>query len=435
MEILAVEPGSLAAEAGLSPGDRILAVNGRRVRDFLDLHLWLGEEILDLTVQRKGAGGSPAAVRIRREYGRTLGLTFPEPRMRHCANDCPFCFVDQLPPGLRKSLYYRDDDYRFSFLYGHFVTLTNIREDEFDRIVEQNLSPLYVSVHALDPEVRGRMLRSKRAGEIRRRLDQLVRGGITLHTQVVLVPGWNDGAVLEDTILGLAEYFPGVRSVAVVPVGLTGYRNGLTSLRLFRRDEARRVVEQVRRLGRGMRRRLGREFCYPADEFLVLAGKPIPPVSYYGDFAQRENGVGLVRSTLSYLERARPRGEELRREGIRRVRILTGESFGTILAEELPRWQERVGEVELTMTVARNRLLGSSVTVAGLLPGRDLVEAARPVTRPGDLVLVPDEAVNPDGLFLDDATLPEVEKALETRVAAGWQPLWDGGNDGEDRQG
>lgn len=423
MEILAVQPGSLAAEAGITPGMRILAVNGRRVRDFLDLHLWLGEEELDLTLERKDVFGEPFSRRIVRRYGRELGLTFPDPRIRICGNDCPFCFVDQLPEGLRKNLYVRDDDYRFSYLYGNFITLTNLKEHEFDRIAEQGLSPLYVSVHALDPDVRSRILVSKRAGEIRARLAQLVEAGIEIHTQVVLVPGVNDGEVLEETIFGLAGYYPGVRSVAVVPVGLTAHRGALSDVPTYGREEARRVVQTVRRYGRSMQRRLGTEFCFVADEFFLLAGKPIPPASYYEDFAQRENGVGLVRDTLSFLEGARGRGAELREEGIRRVHLVTGESFAPVLHEELGGIAARAPEVALRLHVAENRLFGRPVTVAGLLGASDVRRVLEGALEEGDLVLVPDEAVSSDGVFLDDTTPQKLGEELGVRVEAGWGAL------------
>ena len=427
MQILAVEPGSLAAEAGIRPGDRLVAVDGREVRDFLDLHLWLGEEVLDLTLERGQIPRERFERQIQREYGRSLGLRFPDPKIRACGNDCPFCFVDQLPEGLRQNLFYRDDDYRFSYLYGHFVTLTNLRESEWDRIIEQELSPLYVSVHALDPDVREDILKSPRAREIRQRIEQLVQGGITLHTQVVLVPGVNDGAVLDETVAGLAAYYPGVRSVSVVPVGLTGHRANLPQMRTFTRTEARRVVETIRRTGRAMRRRLGEEFCYAADEFVILAGKPIPPASYYGNFEQRENGVGLVRSVIMLFEGARPQGPELRDRGIRRALILTGESFGPMLEVELPRLQDRLPEIQLEMAVVQNKLFGRPTSVAGLLGGRDLLEAARPLVREGDLVLVPDEAVNENGVFLDDLAPEDLQRELKVEVAAGWHPLLDAG--------
>ena len=423
MDIISVDPGSLAAEAGLRPGNRVVRVNGRAVRDFLDLHLWLGEEILDLTVEEKDVYGKPYEVRIVRTYGRPLGLRFAEPRIRICGNDCPFCFVDQLPEGLRKSLHYRDDDYRYSYLNGHFVTLTNLKEWEFERIIEQELSPLYISVHALDPAVRERVLKSKRAGEIRRRIEQLLDGGITLHTQIVAVPGVNDGAVLEETIEGLAAYYPGVRSVSVVPVGLTAHRENLPEMRTFTRAEARRLAAQVRRTGRAMERRLGTPFAYVADELVILAGKPIPTAAYYGDFGQRENGVGLVRSALMFFEDALPGGAALRRRGIERVWILTGESFAPVLTGHLPRLAARLPEVSLHAVAVENRLFGRPTTVAGLLGGRDLLEAARPRVRPGDLVLVPDESVNEDGVFLDDLAPGDLARELGVEVEASWAPI------------
>jgi putative radical SAM enzyme (TIGR03279 family) len=424
VEVLSVTPGSLAEKAGIVPGNRILAVNGREVRDFLDLHLWLGDEVLDLVVKPAKDAPDARRVRIVREYGEALGLGFPDQHIRRCANDCPFCFVDQLPEGLRKSLYIRDDDYRFSYLYGHFITLTNIREIEFMRIVEQQLSPLYISVHALDPDVRERILVSPRAREIRDRLEQLIGGGITLHTQIVVVPGVNDGAVLEETIFGLADYYPGVQTVSVVPVGLTAHRKNLPAVGTLTRKEARGIVRSVRRYGRSMQRRLGTEFCFVADEMFILAGGRMPGSEYYGDFGQRENGVGLVRSTLMRFAGDRPRGAELARQGIRRVWITSGESFAPVLHGELSGLRAKLPEVAVEAIVVPNRLFGRPVTVAGLLGGRDLLDAVRGRVTPGqDLVLVPDEAVNENGVFLDDLTPADLERELGVPVAASWDPI------------
>jgi putative radical SAM enzyme (TIGR03279 family) len=424
VKVLAVTPGSLAERAGIEPGSRLVAVNGRVVRDFLDLHLWLGEEVLDLTLERDRDSGAPYRARIVRTYGEELGLTFPEQHVRRCANDCPFCFVDQLPEGLRPNLYIRDDDYRFSFLHGHFITLTNIRDAEFERILEQQLSPLYVSVHALDPAIRERILVSPRAGEIRERIEQLVAGGIDLHTQVVVVPGLNDGPVLEKTVFGLAEYHPGVRSVAVVPVGLTAHRASLPRVASLTRGQARKTARTVRRYGRAMRRRLGEEFCYVADELLLLAGLPIPPASYYGAFEQRENGVGLVRSAMVRFASARSRGAALRERGVERVWLLTGESFAPVLEEELGSLRARNPEVLVEMIRVVNRLFGRPVTVGGLLGGRDLLRAAEGRVKPKtDLVLVPDESVNETGVFLDDLTPQDLARELDVDVVPSWDPL------------
>ena len=421
MQIQDVLPGSLAAQAGVASGETVTVVNGRPVRDFLDLHLWLGEEELDLVLERPGH--APRQVRIEREYGRELGLVFPEPQIRRCGNDCPFCFVDQLPEGLRKNLYIRDDDYRFSYLYGHFITLTNLKEHEFERIIEQQLSPLYISVHALDPVVREKLLVSKRAGEIRSRIEQLIKGGIELHTQVVVVPGVNDGEVLRETIFELAEYYPGVQNVSVVPVGLTAHRENLPEVRTLGRREARQIAHTVRRYGRAMQRRLGAEFCYVADELVLAAGLPMPPPSYYGNFSQRENGVGLVRSALMFFERAKGQGASLRRRGIRRAIVLTGESFGPILNDQLPLLRAKLPETELVVVTVENRLFGRPTTVGGLLGGKDLLEAARTIAKPGDLVLVPDEAVGERGVFIDDVRPEDIARELKVEVAASWAPL------------
>ena len=423
MKISTITPGSLAAVAGIEPGSRILEVNGQEVRDFVDLHLWLGEEILDLTLDPPEKDRPPYEVQIVRQYGRELGLTIAIPPIRRCANDCPFCFVDQLPEGLRENLYIRDDDYRFSYMYGHFITLTNVRDYEFDRIIEQRLSPLYISVHALDPQVRERILVSKRAGEILQRIEQLLKGGIELHTQVVVVPGVNDGEVLHETIFGLAEYYPGVKTISVVPVGLTAHRKDLPDVRTMTVEEARQIAQSVRRYGRAMRRRLGTEFCLVSDELALLAGKGIPPASYYGDFGQRENGVGLVRSTLMHFETATPRGGELQARGVSRVLILTGESFAPVLREELPRLGARLPEIELSMIKVENTLFGKPTTVAGLLAGKDLLESARPHVRPGDLVLIPDETINENGVFLDDLSPRDLSRELGVDVIPSWNPI------------
>jgi putative radical SAM enzyme (TIGR03279 family) len=421
VHILDVLPGSLAAQAGVASGETITAVNGRPVRDFLDLHLWLGEEELELVLERPGH--APRQVLIQREYGKELGLVFPEPQIRRCGNDCPFCFVDQLPEGLRKNLYIRDDDYRFSYLYGHFITLTNLKEHEFERIIEQQLSPLYISVHALDPVVREKLLVSKRAGEIRSRIEQLLKGDIELHTQIVVVPGVNDGDVLRQTIFELAGYYPGVQNVSVVPVGLTAHRENLPDVRTLSRREAKHIAQTVRRYGRAMQRRLGTEFCYVADELVLLAGLPMPGPSYYGNFSQRENGVGLVRSALMFFERAHGQGAPLRRRGIRRAVILTGESFGPILNDTLPLLRAKLPEIDIVVVTVENRLFGRPTTVGGLLGGKDLLEAARAVAKPGDLVLVPDEAVNERGIFIDDVRPEDIARELNVDVAGSWEPL------------
>ena len=267
------------------------------------------------------------------------------------------------------------------------------------------------------------MLKSKRAGEIRDRIEQMLAGGITLHTQIVVVPGVNDGEVLRDTIFGLAQYHPGVASVSVVPVGLTGHRQNLPDVRTLARVDSRSVARTVRRYGRTMKRRLGNTFCFVADELLVHAALPIPPASYYGDFGQLENGVGMIRDTLTRFATGTPKGRAIRERGIERVWMVTGESFGGELRRQLPRLQTRFPEISLEMVEVKNKLFGRPVTVGGLLGGKDLLEACRGRVRPRDMVLVPGEAVNENGVFLDEWTPDKMSKELGVPVAYGWDPL------------
>jgi putative radical SAM enzyme (TIGR03279 family) len=320
MQILAIKEGSTAARSPLRPGDRVRRINGQKVTDFLDLYFHLSEEIVELEVERAADSGKDTfQVSLTRTYGEEFGLEFPEERFRICGNKCPFCFVDQNPDGMRKQVYVRDDDYRFSFLDGHFITLTNLKESDFQRIIDYHLSPLYVSVHALDPEVRTYLLGTKRASLIRPQIERLIAEGIELHTQIVALPGVNDGAVLDDTVEGLFGYWPSVRSIGVVPVGLTAHMPKERGLRPYTPEEAAAVCDHVDRLTASYRERIGRGFVYLADEFVLLAGRAIPNTAYYDGFEQLGNGVGMMRQLKNEFRRRRPSSAALRRRGIERI--------------------------------------------------------------------------------------------------------------------
>jgi putative radical SAM enzyme (TIGR03279 family) len=423
MKIGVVKEGSPAFLAGLRPGDDLLSVNGERVRDFLDLYVYLNEDLLDLEVRRAGAD---RAFRIVREYGRELGIEVEEPPPKVCANKCPFCFVDQNPGGLRRTLYVRDEDYRFSFLHGNYTTLTSLRPWEMERIVEQRLSPLYVSVHALDPEVRYRLLLSKRADEIEATLAYFAGHGIDMHTQVVVCPGINDGRVLEETIEGLAKLRPHVLSVSVVPVGLTKHRNPEDGIRLVTRAEAGVTAAEVLAWGKAFRKRSGEGFVYLADEYVLLAGIPVPPAAYYDGFPQLENGVGMLRSTIDDVAARAVDGPALREAGLRKVVIATGRSAAPTLASLFAAEARgmRAPAPEITVLPVANRLFGESVTVAGLLAGKDLLDALD-AHGPSDATLVPPAALNRDRVFLDDLPWEEFVRRRGGLVHAGFEPLWD----------
>ncbi|WP_334111246.1 DUF512 domain-containing protein [Thermodesulfitimonas autotrophica] len=420
LEIKAVEPGSAAFAAGLAAGDRITAVGGRPVRDIIDYYFYLAVAEPELTVRR---GEREFSVRLAAEAGRP-GLSFVSPfgRIRRCTNRCLFCFVDQQPPGLRPSLCFKDDDYRLSFWEGNFVTLTNCTRRDLKRIVAQRLSPLYVSVHTTNPELRARLMGNPRAAEIKTQLAALAAGGITLHTQVVLCPGLNDGAELERTVRDLASLFPAVRSVAVVPVGLTAHRAGLYPLRPVTPAAAAALIEDVTAWQREFRRRYGSRLVFAADEFYLLAGKAVPATKEYEGFPQLENGVGLVRRFRDAWKRVAQRLPETTTPC--RAVLVTGTLAAPVLRPVVARLNAVAG-LEVTLLPVVNRFFGTSVTVAGLLTGRDICAALAALFREGlrpELVVVPAAALRDGRLFLDDTTCAAVAEQFGCRVVAAAGP-------------
>jgi len=316
-----------------------------------------------------------------------------------------------MPPGCRRSLYVRDEDYRASFLFGNYITLGNLKEDDWERIFDQRLSPLYVSVHATDPVLRRTLLNNPHAPDVLEGLRRLARGGISVHTQIVLCPGLNDGEQLIRTVNDLAALAPAVLSIAAVPVGLTKYRKGLPPLRRFRPSEARRTVHMLESLGAGFRRRLGTRLVFPSDELYIRAGLPLPSVRFYEDLPQIENGVGMVSDFLARAGRVRVP----RRMAPVRPTVVTGRSLAPVLRTVMRRLRSIPG-VSLRMVMVTNRLFGPTVTVAGLLAGKDIIGALRG-RRPDDVVLVPANAFR-EGMpvFIDDISLDEVERAAGSPV-------------------
>jgi putative radical SAM enzyme (TIGR03279 family) len=421
--IEAVEPGSLGARIGLKPGDRLASINGQPLRDVIDVQFYGAEEVLELVVER---AGREMLIKAERDYGEELGLAFVHPTfdvdIRRCANDCDFCFVKQNRRGMRRSLYVKDDDYRYSFLFGNFVTLTNLSGDDWRRLEEQRLSPLYVSVHATELELRRRFLGRNDAPDVMEQLRRLAGLGIEVHTQVVLVPGLNDGEHLVRTLTDLAVlYREPVASVGVVPIGLTRYHQG--RCRTYTADESRAILEQIDEWRAENRRERGYRFVYPSDEWYLVAGQEVPPASEYDGFPQVENGVGMVRQLLDEWEELKanlPPGD------LRPATLVCGTLIAPVLARivaELNRLQDKADAGWQVVPVV-NQFFGPVTTVSGLLTGQDVITALQghPL---GQIVLLPSAmfagqygagSASP-GTTLDDMHITEIAARLGVPVA------------------
>lgn len=403
-----VTPGSPAAKKGIRPGDSLETINKNPIRDVLDYRFYMTNTRLDLFLRREGKS---LLLRVHKGEYDDLGLEFETylmDRQHTCRNKCIFCFVDQLPRGLRDSLYVKDDDSRMSFLFGSYVTLTNITEEDIRRIIKMRLSPINISVHTTDPELRVKMLKNPRAADSLRYLPMLVEGGIRVNAQLVLCPGINDGPALEKSLYDLATYWPGLGSIALVPVGLTGHREGLYPLRPYTREEAREVLAVAGKFQAEMLAKHGSRIAYPADEFFLLAETPIPGADYYGEFDQLEDGVGLW--ALLRQEFTEALEETASRPLSRRVSIATGTAAAPLLAHLAALAEEVFPGLEVTVYGIPNRLFGGAVNVAGLLCGGDIARGLAGKEL-GEELLIPSVMLRHEqDKFLDDTTVPWLEE-------------------------
>ena len=410
-QIVAVQPKSLGAEIGIEPGDILHAINGHPLRDQIDYLFYGADEFLELIVERDGRRHR---LEIERDYDEDLGLIFREPvfdGMRLCRNRCPFCFLEQMPRGMRRTLYVRDDDYRYSFLLGNFVTLTNLREDDWRRIGEQHLSPLYVSVHATDPAVRRRLLGNPDAPDIVAQIERLGALGVRVHAQIVLVPGMNDGPVLRQSIQTLMTLWPTVQTLAVVPVGLTRFHRG--AVRIATATEAAAALDLAESHWPQLRAERGITWLYPSDELYLTAGRPIPASTLYDDPAQMENGVGLVRSLLDDWQAVRDNLDDWPWRS-RRLTWVCGTAIAPTLAEIASRLGD-LTDTKIDVHPVANRFFGEQVTVSGLLTGGDVIAALEGGAL--DQIVLPRAMFDSGGtITLDDLTVDEISKALGAPV-------------------
>ena len=421
VKICAVEQGSRAARAGVLAGDVLLAINGNEIEDVLDYRFYLAESRLALSLSRDG---KPLTLTLTKDIYDDIGLSFETPLMdkkRACANRCIFCFIDQLPKGLRPSLYFKDDDARLSFLHGNYVTLTNLRDRDIDRIIKMHISPVNVSVHTTNPTLRCEMMKNRRAGEVLSYLTRLAEAGIRLCCQIVLCRGINDGAELARSMRDLAALSPAVSSVSVVPAGLTRYREGLYPLTPFTKEECREIIAQITAYGDECFEKHGNRIFCAADEFYLKAELPLPDEAYYGDYEQIENGVGMLRSLmaefaaeLDYLEDYIGNGGEKYRP--RHVSIATGKAAAPTLRLLADTLKKRIDGIEISVYEVENRFFGSEITVAGLLTGHDMAEqlADKPL---GDELLIPATTLRAEGdLFLCGMTPATLSEKLGVPV-------------------
>ena len=418
--ITRVLPDSIAAEVGFEPGDRLVAINGQKLRDLIDYQFLCADEVLELEVL--DAKGKSHHVEIEKDYDDDLGLEFETAlfdALIQCNNRCPFCFIDQQPPGKRESLYFKDDDYRLSFLYGSYLTLTNLTQKEWDRIAQMRLSPLYVSVHATEPDVRVRLLKNPRAAQLLDQLKWFQQQRLQIHAQVVVCPGINDGAHLERTLLDLAQFYkgdvPAVASVAVVPVGLTRFRPTEDELIPVSTEKAQEVIAQVQALQSKFQRQFGTTFAWLADEWFLIGRQELPLESHYEDYPQIGNGVGSIRQFLKQFETAAKQVPDARSEP-RRLTWVVGNAVEHAFQPIVQRLNQ-VNHLTVQMAAIRSDYWGQQISVTGLLTGQDILAALQGKDL-GDAILLPSVMLKHDeDRFLDDMTVTELSEQLQT-------PIW-----------
>jgi putative radical SAM enzyme (TIGR03279 family) len=407
---------SIAQEAGIEVGDILISINGENVNDTIEYRYLICDENISLILKNKI--GEEYIVEIEKDQYEDIGIEFEDPYLENamsCKNKCIFCFIDQLPKGMRKTLYFKDDDSRLSFLQGNFVTLTNLKDEDFDRIIKYKISPINVSVHTTNPELRVKMLNNKLASNIKDRLRQLVDGGIRLNCQIVLCPGINDGVELEKSLTDLFEFYPGISNVAIVPVGITKFREGLYKMDPYEYETSREVIKLVDRLQKTFYDKMGDNFARLSDEFYITAAMEVPDYEHYGDFEQVEDGIGMIRyfdatvkEELDYTEFT-GNDEE--------IAIITGEMCSSYMKEITATIEKRL-KLKIKVYTIKNNLFGGKVSVAGLLTGKDILEQTAGILKER-AVFIPRNMLRADeeqNVFLDDMTLEDLEKGLNTKL-------------------
>jgi putative radical SAM enzyme (TIGR03279 family) len=410
-----IEAGSIAEEMELSPGDELVSINGTEIKDVLDYHYLIKDE--ELTVLIRKPDGEEWELDIEKDYDDDLGIIFEEGLMdeyRSCRNKCIFCFIDQMPPGMRDTLYFKDDDARLSFLQGNYITLTNMSDEEINRILFYKLSPINISIHTTNEDLRCRMLHNRFAGSALEKIKKLKDAGIIMNGQIVLCKGWNDGEELEKTIHDLAAFLPEMESVSVVPVGLTKFRHGLEKLEGFTKEDSLIVLEQIHRWQNIFLTHYKTRFIYASDEWYLKAGLPLPGDEDYEGYPQLENGVGLIRSMQKEFDEQfdEVKGDDRSRN----ISLATGVLAAPVLEQMTSKLITKFPNICIKVYTILNNFFGSEITVAGLITGSDIVEQLKDKEL-GESLLLPDVLLRSgETVLLDDVTLEDIESALQTKI-------------------
>ena len=409
-----IHPGGIAEELELEVGDVILTINGKEIKDIIDYRFLMAEEYIEVEVQKPD--GEVWTYEVEKEYDENLGVDFQQSIMdeaKSCSNKCIFCFIDQLPPGMRETLYFKDDDSRLSFLQGNFVTLTNMKDSDIERIIKYRISPINVSVHTTNPELRKKMLNNRFAGNIYERLEKLAAAGITMNSQIVCVPGVNNGEELLNTVEDLYKLYPSIQNVAAVPVGSTKYREGLFNITLYNAESAREEIRNIRKLQEKYIKEIGAPFVRLSDEFYVLSGEEIPDSEFYEGFDQLEDGVGMIRFLRESIEKTLP---NLRDNIEGHFTMVTG----VLAFEEISSAAKLIMDrnIKITLDVKKiiNKHFGETITVAGLLTGKDIIEQLKGNIGPGKIIIPVNMLKSGEEVFLDDTSLKDMRDALDREI-------------------
>lgn len=410
-----VLPGSIADELGIEAGDKLISINDNEIEDVFDYHFYVNDEELVLLIEKPN--GEEWELEIEKDYEEDLGIEFEQGLMdeyRSCHNKCMFCFIDQMPEGMRDTLYFKDDDSRLSFLQGNYVTLTNMSDHDIERIVRYHLEPINISFQTTNPELRCKMLHNRFAGDALKKVDTLYESGIQMNGQIVLCKGINDGEELERSIRDLSKYVPCLQSVSVVPVGLTKYREGLYPLEPFTREDAVKILDTIHRWQDKFYEEYGIHFIHAGDEWYILAGEEMPEEERYDGYLQLENGVGMLRLLENEFEEAYEKADGDDRD--RELSIATGFLAYPYIQKMASRIEEKYSNTQIHVYPIRNDFFGELITVSGLITGQDLIHQLQN-QKLGDRLLLPCNMFrSQEEVFLDDITLAQVEDALQVRA-------------------